>query len=356
VTPGRIADVHSARGSNPTIAAAYQGLMRHGAGLLGRTPNPIHGVLSIPGYYTSQQTTMQRLTRQIRGDAAAAHGLALAAAFGASPDHARKAEEILFAWVDQLTHATDGPYQFLNAHGDTALVIAYSFPRFCYAYDILRSLGAIDASERARFETWLRRFVAYVQSRPGQFVDRWNNHHSWKTLFLMCAAHVLEDAPLFDDAVRAYRDGLARQVDPQGAMWRELIRGKKAATYTVMCLEAMVQTVVIAERHGYDLTNLAVIRSAARPGPVGGANGLKSALDLLADFIDDPVTWRRFLLLTRTRTLNGPATPTDWGWLYELPAVWWGEPRYARLIAGPYGAQPARAYTFSFATLLFRPV
>jgi hypothetical protein len=358
VTPARIADVQRVRATNPTIGAAYQGLMQHGAGLLGRTPNPIQGVLSVPGFYTGQQATQQRLTRQLRGDAAAAHGLALAAAFGASPDHARKAEEFLFAWVDQLTDAADGPYHFANPHGDTALVIAYSFPRFCYAYDILRSLGRIDAAEQARFEQWLGRFVRYVQSRPGQFIDRWNNHHSWKTLFLLCAAHVVEDPALFDDAVRAYRQGLACQVDRQGAMWRELIRGKKAATYTVMCLEAMLQTVVIAKRHGYDLTNLAVIRrstsASVRPG--GGANALKSALDLLADFIDDPVAWRRFLLLTRTRNLNGPAVSTDWGWLYELPAVWWGDPRYSRLIAGPYGAQPPRAYTLSFATLLFRPV
>jgi hypothetical protein len=339
VTPERVAHVLQALPTSPELAAAHGRLMHEAQGYLGWIPDPIYGALKVPGFYTSQRAVQREINRRLRGDAYAAHCLALAHTFGAGPNHARRAKEILFAWVGALTHPEDGPFELLNPRGDTPIVISYGFPNFIYAYDLLRGAGQLTPAEEQRFTAWLRPFVTYMRV-PDPFL---NNHHNWRVLFLLCSAHALEDQRLFDRAVALHRDHLGAQIAPDGCMWLELIRGKKAATYSLMALEAMIQTVVIAERHGY-----AGLRDH------GGL--LRSAVERLHRFVVDPDSWRRYRWLTRTWPLNGPSAPSDWGWAFEAPAVWWGSARYQGTLASSYGLRPPRAYTLSYARLLFRPI
>jgi hypothetical protein len=338
LTKARIDAVARSAPTNAVIRAARDGLLSEARPLLSHTPGPIAGRLSIPGFYTKRKAEMRRLTGKVRRDTHAAYTLAMAHAFGAGPDYARKAKEILFAWVSANTYPVDGPRTLLGPRGDTPIVVSYSFPHFCYAYDILSGTGWIDAAESQRFKTWLRPFATFIR-RKEPFL---NNHQNWKALFLASAAHVLGDTGLFDFAMRTHQRLMRKQIGRRGAMWRELIRGKKAATYTLMALEAAVQTVEIGERHGYAL------RSDRK---------LRRALDRLLDFVENPRSWRRYWLLTRHKTLNGPQRSTDWGWLYELPVRWWGEARHVRARGSdPHAGRPARAYTLGHATLLFRPL
>lgn len=354
LTRQRLDEVKDAvRRGHPLMTQCRDQVVADAAAFLTRDPDPIVGVLKVPGFYTSQRARQQQITRQVRGDAYGANCLALAYALTDDVRYADRAERYLFAWVDSLTGAKDDAkwYQFLNPRGDTPLVIAYSFPSFINAYDVLRGLGRIDAAEEARFTTWLRKFVAYHRKEEGFL----NNHHAWQTYFLAASAHVLGDRALFAEAIDRYRRAYHHQVGAKGALWRELIRREKAATYTLMALEGMMQTVLVAERHGD--TSLRGLEAKGLFGKKGdGHVTIQRAVDHLRAFIDDPRAWRRHRWLTWTSSINAPARPSEWGYLFELAQGWWG-PSYAPYTAdAPYGLTPPRCYTLSYATLLFRPI
>lgn len=325
---------------DPLMQAARDQVLAEAGAFLTRPPDPIQGVLEVPGFYTRHRARQQALTRRLRTDAAGAHALALAWALTDDPAWADQAERYLFAWVDALSGARDGqgPWYCLGGGGDTRLVITYSFPAMCFAHDLLRGTGRIDAGEEARFRAWLARFVAYA--RPEQ---AWkDNGHAWQCLFLVVAGHALADRALLDEGVSRFRRAFAGALCPDGRLSRELLRGEKAATYSLMALEAMLQLVVVAERHGH-----AGLRDLQ-------AGGLRRAVDRLGGFVRDPASWRHPLLPAR---LNGPASPGEWGWLFEAAHALWSDPAHLALASqAPYGVQAPRAYTLACATLAFRPL
>jgi len=328
---------------DPRITAAWDQAVQEATARLNDVPQPVHGALKVPGFY-QDQAGQRAVVQPLRRDASAAYTCAVAYALTGDPTFAAKAKELIFAWVDHCTHPVDGGRRTLldiilmRTRGDTPLAIAYSFPHWIGAVDLLRGAGALDATEEARFAAWLRVFVRYHEREERSV----NNHHSWQVVFLMSAGHVLRDPALFDKAVTYYRRGFRWQLLGDGAMPLELIRGEKAATYSLMNLEALLQAVHIAEMHG--VTDLRGLRSL-----LGG--DLRDAVGFVVDFVEDPARWRRYM---GGAQLNGPAAPTDWGWALELPTAWWHDARYSNLTTGgPYGAGPARAYTTSFATLSF---
>jgi hypothetical protein len=346
---------------------------------LGQQPNPIVGELKVPGFYTSQREVQQRITAQLRGDARAAYALAWGHALTGRADYADAAKRFLFAWADALTKPVDGPgakgiagiedWLLGEDGGDTALVTHYSFPLFLYAYDILNGFGRIDPLEKARFKRWLAPFVSYRLGEE-RFV---NNHQCWQVLFMGCAAHVTEDQHLLDMAVAYYRDGMHhQQIAADGAMWRELARSEKAATYTLMALEAMVQFVVIADNHGvHDLRDvvadkrkstgtdsfqLSAVTHLHSSGVASAGGNLRAAFDSLRDFLNDPRAWDRFQNVIRSGAIDHPANAADWGWIFEVGSAWFRDPSYAAFLqAAPFGLDAPRVYTLGYATLLFRP-
>lgn len=328
--------------ADPVLRPAYDDLIRTADALLAQSPEPIAGELRIPGYYTSERETQQRLTRQLRKDARSCHALALAFALTRRPDYGEAARTWLFAWVNALTRPVDGghwwQFYYLGHRGDTPLVITYSFPAFLYAFDLLHGEYLLSDTEIAAFRDWLRPFVDYCTS---EVIYR-DNHHSWQVVFLMCAAHVLEDEALFQRAVRYYHRGVRGQIRHDGALFRELRRGAKSGTYTLMALEAMTQAVHIAEQHG----NPQLREWRSRRGA-----SLEDAVAFYCDYLDAPQDWARDNGLDE---VNAPATPSDWGYFFELPYRWWHDGRYRQYLGKrPYGMNVERCYTLDFATLLF---
>jgi len=327
---------------DPLLTAAYQDLVRTAEGMLAEPPNPIAGDLMIPGFYTAQRETQQRLTRQLRTDARKAHALALAYALTGRKEFGDQSRAILFAWVQSLKRPVNGGHWWeifwLGNRGDTPLVISYSFPAFLYAFDLLQGENAVSVEEMLAFRAWLRPYVDYLS---GEVLYK-NNNHNWQVLFLMCAAHVLEDASLFDRAVNYYRNGLRGQIRGDGALSRELWRKEKCGTYTLMALEGMVQAVHIAEQHGY--TDLRALRS-------GKGGTLRQAIGFYLQYLRDPAAWAKN---TNASKLNAPNDPSDWGYMLEIPYYWWRDSEYLPYMQKrPYGYAVERCYTLDFATLLF---
>ncbi|MCO5169941.1 MAG: alginate lyase family protein [Planctomycetes bacterium] len=343
---------------DPLVVAMRDQVVAEATPLLARAPDPIRGVLKVPGYYTKKRAQQQAITRRLRGDARGAHTLALAFALTGDARFADQAQRYLDAWMSSLTRPVDGGEWYhafvLQRRGDTPIVMSYSFPAFFYAHDLLRGLGRVDAAAQARFVAWLRPFVDYHR-REERYKD---NHHAWQCLFLATAAHVTEDRALFAEAVARYRRAFDAQVCPDGSLGRELLRGERAATYSLMATEAMLQVVVIAERHGHaNLRDLRATRTPLRL-PNRARPRLFEVVDHLAWFVHDPAAWRRaHRLVLRGKQVNGPARLTDWGWCFEVAHALWGDPRHLALAgAAPYGLGEPRVYTLDFATLHFRPL
>jgi hypothetical protein len=332
----------SVKRGDPLTVAAFTDLVNTAEGMLHDTPNPISGDLKIPGFYTSEREIQQRLTRKLRADARKTHVLALANVMTGRREFADKSREILFAWVRSLKKPVDGGHWWeifwLGNRGDTPLVIWYSFPAFIYAFDLLKGENALSPVEVDAFRAWLRPFVDYSR---GETLYK-NNNHNWQVAFLMCAAHALEDATLFDRAVHFYRNGIKGQIRSDGALSKELWRREKSGTYTLMALEAMVQAVHIAEQHGY--TDLRELRSKN-----GGTLG--TAIDFYLQYLKDPTGWTKY---TNAKTLNTPKDIADWGFMLEVPYSWWHKDAYLPFMQKrPYGYGVERCYTLDFATLLF---
>ena len=382
LTRARLGDLQTAvaNGDAPTTQACNDAI-NAAESYKNQQPNPIVGVLQVPSFYGSPQDSViqQQIVAQIRTDAWAAHGLAWGYAFTGRADYVATAKAILFAWVNNLTQPVDGPGDpglagiedllLGEEGGDTALVMHYTFPHFLYAYDILNGFGQFSADEQAQFTKWLAPFINYRLSEE-RFV---NNHQNWQVLFMGAAAHVTADQNLFNMAVGYYRDGMHhQQIAADGSMWRELARGAKAATYTLMALEAMVQFVAIANNHG--VTDLRDVVADARDSEdaflldevthlkhsgVASAGGtLLDAFNSLQQFLTDPAAWTaRFQNVIGSPTANGPVSPSDWGWIFEVGNAWFPTQSFGSFLQdAPYGLLPARAYTLSYATLLFRPL
>lgn len=342
---------------DPFVQALRDQVLAEADPFLVRAPDPVVGELKIPAFYGSQKARQQALARQVRTDAWGAHALALAFALTDDPRYADQAERYVQAWVDRCTRPVDGGrwYDLIPYYrkGDTALVVSYGFPSFLCAWDLLRGLARIDAAEQARFVAWLDPFVAYLRDE----LAYQDNAHAWQVWFLLAAAHVREDRALFAAAVDMYRRGFDRAPCPDGALGRELLRGEKAATYSLMAIEGLLQAVAVAERHGYPLRDLRATRTPLGVHLPGAGLTLADVVDNLADFLDDPRRWVHEHRLLLPAQVNGPARPTEWGWCFELAYALWEDPRHAGYTAeAPYGLTPPRAYTLAFATLHFRPL
>jgi hypothetical protein len=379
LTRQRLQEIEAAvtRG-DPLATKAVADVIATANGYLTATPNPIQGVFQVPGYYTSLQAVQQQITAQIRGDGRAAHALAWGYALTGQQSYADASKKFIFAWVGALTTPVDGQgasglagiedLLLGEGGGDTALVTHYSFPLFLYAFDILNGFGQITSAESASLQQWLAPFIAYRLSEE-TFP---NNHLDWQVLFLGVAAHVTANQNLMDTAVAYYRDGMAHQsIAADGGLWRELARGEKAATYTVMALEAKVQFDVIAKNHGVPglETIVAGARSPAtldsieleiqtgfKSSGVASAGGtLENALDSLRDFVNGGApSWSNWQNTIQSSVIDGPANPSDWGWLFEAGYAFFQDPTYLPLMqSAPYGLQPDRVYTLGYATLVF---
>jgi hypothetical protein len=336
------------KAGDPLITTAYKQLIADADGNLKVSPNPIAGELRVPGFYKKPEE-QRKVVGRLKPDAKAANCLALAYALSGDAKYGVKAKEFLFAWVNTLGKPRDGGNTLdrllFDQRGDTRLAITYTFPNFIYAFDIISGLGLLSEQEEASFRKWLKVYVDYCTT---ECVIK-NNHHNWQSLFLMCAGHALQDKALFDRGVDYYKRGFRVQLAGDGAMPLELMREEKAATYTLMALEAMVQVAHIAMSHGHE--DILEIRSNDK------AN-LKDAIDCLISFLNDPDNWqtkarKRY---SKVKMLNRPDNTSDWGWVLELPHFWRKDESYFRHMAKrPYG-DGIRTYTLTYSTILFASV
>jgi len=333
---------------DPVISKAYAQLIIDADSCLNKSPNIVVGDFEVPNFYKFPKEHMA-IKEKIKVDSKSCFCLALAYAISGDIKYANKSKEFLFAWVNNLGKPKDSDkINFLDifdpqkAGGDTQLVITYTFPNFIYAFDILSGLGVLTPDEESNFRSWLKTYVDF--SMKECFYK--NNHHSWQSLFIMCAGYALNDKNIFNTGVKYYKNGFILQVQKDGALVFELWRKEKCSTYTLMALEAMLQGACIASNNGYsDIWNMK-----------SKYNGnIKNAVDCMFRFLDKPDNW----LIDKRKKYAGyteqiaPNNKSDWGWIFEMPYSLWKDEKYLRYMnKRPYG-DADRTYTLIYSTLLF---
>jgi len=309
--------------------------------------------LQVPHYYRFKKEH-RAIHHRIRKDAIASHAFAMAYVLSKKAIFLEKAKEFLFSWVRTLEPPKKFSLTYLHIREDNPIVISYVFPHFIMCMDLLKGYEGLSLEEERTFSHWLRPFVSYMEKEESIK----NNHHIFQTLFLLCAAHYLKDAFLFKKSIHFYLNGLRSQINKEGFLPYEIIRGKRAATYTLMALEGLFEIAHIAALHGVE--NLMEENSY-----FGGS--LKAALDHLLDFIQEENSWsfihenldKPGFAHAGSFTIEEIAPQKeklyDWAYLFEPALKWWKDPRYEFIKKGrPYGLFPsARAYSLSYSTLAF---
>ena len=338
---------------DPVCAQAIDEAIDTATKLLTRRVSPLEGPLQVPLYYRFKQEH-RAVHHRIRKDAISSHAFAMAYALSKDDRFLRKAKEFLFSWVEALKPPQSLSLKYFHFRGDNPIVISYVFPHFIMCMDLLRGYGGSSLEEESKFNDWLVPFVDYMAKEESIK----NNHHIFQTLFLLCSSHILQDVDLFRKSIGFYLNGLRSQINKEGFLPYELIRGERAATYTLMSLEGLFQIAHIASLHGvYDLVE--------ERSYFGGS--LKTALDNLLDFIQEEDAWS-FMhkdldkpgfahegAFSITEIAQQKTKLYDWGYLFEPALSWWKDPRYEFIKAGrPYGLFPsARTYSLSYSTLAF---
>lgn len=294
--------------------------------LLQQTPNPLKGTLKIPRLAVDEET-QQRLSLQMQYDAKVA--LACAMTFASSGDERfrQKTNQYLAAWshIDKFSDGGRFFWDFFifRMAGDTPIVLFCQFSKFVVAAELVKN-------PPIEFHEQVQRAYDYAREyRPAQN----NNHQSWQNLFLVLCSlfcHDNEHEKYFEKLDRC----MTEQIDTQGRMPLELGRGRKALTYTLMNLEALIYSAYIARVYGYQMNE----------------KNLQKALDFFLLYFVDEIKWRA--LSGIRQEINHPDSIETWQWIMVLPHRWWGKSAYDSLATNAWNIDAKRSYLLFYPQLL----
>jgi poly(beta-D-mannuronate) lyase len=123
-----------------------------------------------------------------------------------------------------------------------------------FAMVILRMPQGLRDSNRARFgviDPWLKRIA--VATRDSEAINHLhNNLVYWAGLNLIAIGTVTDDANLIDSGLMRAREGI-HDISPNGALKREVKRGKRALHYHTFALIPLVFSAELVRRRHIDL-------------------------------------------------------------------------------------------------------
>lgn len=123
------------------------------------------------------------------------------------------------------------------------------------SYVQIRDQPDLDPRAVKRVESWIRhvsKAVVADYKTDTEKNSRRNNHLYWAAWGVASAAVALDDASLFDWAMKRARFGIA-QIRPDGTLPLELVRGRMALNYHVFALNPLIMLAVLGQRNGVDL-------------------------------------------------------------------------------------------------------
>ena len=116
---------------------------------------------------------------------------------------------------------------------------------------VLVNDATLDAPEQKRVTAWLDKaaWKAISQERPN---DTGNNHHDWRALAGISIGVTAADDKLYQFGIATYKETIA-ELDPSGALPKEMARHENATHYQGFTLQPLVMIAQFALRQGIDL-------------------------------------------------------------------------------------------------------
>ena len=204
-------------------------------------------------------------------DTTNAYALALAYGVTADAAYARRAGEIVNAWVE-TARSTENTCTDTGGC-TTSLILSRGAPGFVFPAALVGTAG-MTADERDAFDEWLRDLILPAAS------ERENNWGDAGTFMRVVVTDWLGDDEGFEDALDAWRSGMDL-VAEDGHLPEETRRGKSGLQYTQEALSYRVAVATIAERRGVDLWD--------HRGSEGAS--LRDAVDYLLRYWEQPEEW-----------------------------------------------------------------
>ncbi len=152
-----------------------------------------------------------------------------------------------------FTHAQYVPGQ--NTGRGTGLVEARSFVYVLDGLALVDGSPSWPVSDRDRLRDWYKEFLGWMRTSPEgrQEAAAGNNHGTWYDVELTAFAIFTGDRDLARQTVEgAKAKRVARQIEPDGSMPRELAR-TKSLDYTLFNLQALFHLATLGDRVGVDL-------------------------------------------------------------------------------------------------------
>jgi Alginate lyase len=201
-------------------------------------------------------------------------------------------------------------------------------PELVDGVGLLGGSPAWTGADRIGLQAWMRDYLTWLVESPhgNEEATNGNNHETWYDVQVTALALYTGQPDLARRTVDGARQRIARQIEPDGRMPRELER-TRAWDYSEFNLRAFFNLATLGDRVGIDLW-----RYRTEDG-----RSLRQALDFLVPYASGDRPWP-YRQITTFR-------PGALHWLLRRAAMVWNEPRYRRLANNIGGGSDRLALT-----------
>jgi hypothetical protein len=251
-------------------------------------------------------------------DAVATLGLAYAVT--GRDDYATQAARLVRVWfLDPATrmnpHLNFGQgIPGINTGRGIGIIETRGLPDLLDGVTLLHGSKAWTAADQAGLEGWMRQYVQWLVESPyGKDEGKnGNNHETWYEVQVTALALWTGQADLAKRTLEHGRESLAKEIEPDGKMPRELER-TNPWQYSAFNLEAFFNLAMLGSRAGVDLLNY----------KTSDGRSLRQAVDFLAQFVSGDQKWP----YEQLSEFHPPALHV----VLRKAAVAWHEPKYREL-------------------------
>ena len=214
--------------------------------------------------------------------------LGLAYALTGREDYATQATKLVRVWFLDPATKMNPHLRFgqgipgINDGRGIGIIETRGLPELLDGVTLLQGSKAWTAADQQGLQAWMRQYVQWlVESQYGQDESKnGNNHETWYEVQVTSLALWTGQKDLARRTLERGRESLAKQIQPDGKMPRELER-TNPWQYSAFNLEAFFNLARLGERAGVDLVNYRT----------GDGRSLRQAVDFLAPFASGEQKW-----------------------------------------------------------------
>jgi hypothetical protein len=246
--------------------------------------------------------------------------LGLAYALSGREDYATQATRLVRVWFLDPKTKMNPHLRFgqgipgINDGRGIGIIETRSLPELLDGVTLLQRSHAWTAEDQQGLQAWMKAYVQWLVESPyGQDESKnGNNHETWYEVQVTALALWTGQQELATRTLERGRESLAKQIQPDGKLPRELER-TNPWQYSAFDLEAFFNLARLAERGGVDLLNYRTI----------DGRSLRRAVDFLVPFASGEQKWPYEQL--------SEFHPTQLTAVLRRAAAAWKEPKYRDL-------------------------